>query len=67
MSSEPGEDEEPTEGTFEGHLAAVNAIQIFGNLLYTCSADKTVCVYNLVVSRVVGVVLHFLQSQGCLL
>ncbi|XP_062350912.1 zinc finger protein 106 isoform X4 [Cinclus cinclus] len=48
VSSEPGEDEEPTEGTFEGHLAAVNAIQIFGNLLYTCSADKTVCAYNLV-------------------
>ncbi|NXC50245.1 ZN106 protein, partial [Penelope pileata] len=51
VSSEPGEDEEPTEGSFEGHLAAVNAIQIFGNLLYTCSADKTVCAYNLVVSR----------------
>ncbi|XP_074005240.1 zinc finger protein 106 isoform X9 [Numenius arquata] len=48
VSSEPGEDEEPTEGSFEGHLAAVNAIQIFGNLLYTCSADKTVCAYNLV-------------------
>lgn len=56
MSSEPGEDEEPTEGAFEGHVAAVNAIQIFGNLLYTCSADKTVCAYNLVVSKAVGVV-----------
>lgn len=58
VSSEPGEDEEPTEGTFEGHMAAVNAIQIFGNLLYTCSADKTVCAYNLVVSKVVGVALY---------
>ncbi|XP_054256721.1 zinc finger protein 106 isoform X5 [Indicator indicator] len=48
LSSEAGEDEEPTEGSFEGHQAAVNAIQIFGNLLYTCSADKTVCAYNLV-------------------
>jgi len=56
VSSEPGEDEEPTEGSFEGHLAAVNAIQIFGNLLYTCSADKTVCAYNLVVSKVVTMV-----------
>ena len=50
ISSEPGDDNEPTEGSFEGHQAAVNAIQIFGNLLYTCSADKTVRVYNLVVS-----------------
>ncbi|NP_001368925.1 zinc finger protein 106 isoform 10 [Homo sapiens] len=48
ISSEPGDDDEPTEGSFEGHQAAVNAIQIFGNLLYTCSADKTVRVYNLV-------------------
>ncbi|XP_027725740.1 zinc finger protein 106 isoform X1 [Vombatus ursinus] len=48
ISSEPGDDEEPTEGNFEGHQAAVNAIQIFGNLLYTCSADKTVRAYNLV-------------------
>lgn len=50
ISSEPGDDDEPTEGSFEGHQAAVNAIQIFGNLLYTCSADKTVRAYNLVVS-----------------
>ncbi|XP_068820741.1 zinc finger protein 106 isoform X2 [Capricornis sumatraensis] len=48
ISSEPGDDDEPTEGSFEGHQAAVNAIQIFGNLLYTCSADKTVRAYNLV-------------------
>ncbi|XP_060030447.1 zinc finger protein 106 isoform X2 [Erinaceus europaeus] len=48
MSSEPGNEDEPTEGSFEAHQAAVNAIQIFGNLLYTCSADKTVRVYNLV-------------------
>lgn len=52
ISSEPGDDDEPTEGSFEGHQAAVNAIQIFGNSLYTCSADTTVRVYNLVVSVV---------------
>lgn len=51
VSSEPGEDEESAEGVFEGHSAAVNAIQIFGNLLYTCSADKTIRAFNLVVSR----------------
>ncbi|XP_008583458.1 PREDICTED: zinc finger protein 106 isoform X1 [Galeopterus variegatus] len=55
ISSEPGDDDEPTEGSFEGHQAAVNAIQIFGNLLYTCSADKTVRVYNLVSRKCIGI------------
>ncbi|NWV25564.1 ZN106 protein, partial [Origma solitaria] len=67
VSSEPGEDEEPTEGTFEGHLAAVNAIQIFGNLLYTCSADKTVCAYNLVSRKCVAVFEGHTSKVNCLL
>ncbi|KAM6254630.1 zinc finger protein 106 isoform 2-T2 [Spheniscus humboldti] len=67
VSSEPGEDEEPTEGNFEGHLAAVNAIQIFGNLLYTCSADKTVCAYNLVSRRCVAVFEGHTSKVNCLL
>ncbi|OWK62607.1 Zinc finger protein 106 [Lonchura striata] len=66
-SSEPGEDEEPTEGTFEGHLAAVNAIQIFGNLLYTCSADKTVCAYNLVSRKCVAIFEGHTSKVNCLL
>ncbi|KAM6133695.1 zinc finger protein 106 isoform 2-T2 [Phoenicopterus ruber ruber] len=67
LSSEPGEDEEPTEGNFEGHLAAVNAIQIFGNLLYTCSADKTVCAYNLVSRKCVAIFEGHTSKVNCLL
>ncbi|XP_055573188.1 zinc finger protein 106 isoform X1 [Falco cherrug] len=67
VSSEPGEDEEPTEGSFEGHLAAVNAIQIFGNLLYTCSADKTVCAYSLVSRKCVAVFEGHTSKVNCLL
>ncbi|XP_058276937.1 zinc finger protein 106 isoform X2 [Hirundo rustica] len=67
VSSEPGEDEEPTEGTFEGHAAAVNAIQIFGNLLYTCSADKTVCAYNLVSRKCVAIFEGHVSKVNCLL
>ncbi|XP_074723978.1 zinc finger protein 106 isoform X2 [Strix uralensis] len=67
VSSEPGEDEEPTEGNFEGHLAAVNAIQIFGNLLYTCSADRTVCAYNLVSRKCVAIFEGHTSKVNCLL
>ncbi|XP_074145481.1 zinc finger protein 106 isoform X3 [Sminthopsis crassicaudata] len=66
ISSEPGDDEEPTEGNFEGHQAAVNAIQIFGNLLYTCSADKTVRAYNLVTRKCVGVFEGHISKVNCL-
>ncbi|XP_006831796.1 PREDICTED: zinc finger protein 106 isoform X2 [Chrysochloris asiatica] len=67
ISSEPGDDDEPTEGSFEGHQAAVNAIQIFGNLLYTCSADKTVRVYNLVNRKCLGVFDGHTSKVNCLL
>ncbi|XP_017371770.1 zinc finger protein 106 isoform X1 [Cebus imitator] len=67
ISSEPGDDDEPTEGNFEGHQAAVNAIQIFGNLLYTCSADKTVRVYNLVSRKCIGVFEGHTSKVNCLL
>ncbi|NXP54777.1 ZN106 protein, partial [Heliornis fulica] len=66
VSSEPGEDEKPTEGSFEGHLAAVNGLQIFGNLLYTCSADKTVCAYNLVSRKCVAVFEGHTSKVNCL-
>ncbi|XP_068961939.1 zinc finger protein 106 isoform X2 [Petaurus breviceps papuanus] len=66
ISSEPGDDDEPTEGNFEGHQAAVNAIQIFGNLLYTCSADKTVRAYNLVTRKCVGVFEGHTSKVNCL-
>ncbi|XP_023566949.1 zinc finger protein 106 isoform X2 [Octodon degus] len=67
VSSEPGDDDEPTEGSFEGHQAAVNAIQIFGNLLYTCSGDKTVRVYNLVSRKCIGIFEGHSSKVNCLL
>lgn len=67
ISSEPGDDDEPTEGSFEGHQAAVNAIQIFGNLLYTCSADASVRVYNLVSRKCIGVFEGHISKVNCLL
>lgn len=67
ISSEPGDDDEPTEGSFEGHQAAVNAIQIFGSLLYTCSADTTVRVYNLVSRKCIGVFEGHTSKVNCLL
>ncbi|XP_045627443.1 zinc finger protein 106 isoform X2 [Ursus americanus] len=67
ISSEPGDDDEPTEGSFEGHQAAVNAIQIFGNLLYSCSADKTVRAYNLVSRKCIGVFEGHASKVNCLL
>uniref|UniRef100_A0A803T9N0 Zinc finger protein 106 n=1 Tax=Anolis carolinensis TaxID=28377 RepID=A0A803T9N0_ANOCA len=67
VSSEPGEEEEPTEGVFEGHSASVNAIQIFGNLLYTCSADKTIRAFNLVNRKCVGVFEGHTSKVNCLL
>ncbi|XP_053330632.1 zinc finger protein 106 isoform X1 [Spea bombifrons] len=67
VSSEAGEDDEPTEGRFEGHQASVNAVQIFEGLLYTCSADKTVRAYNLVNRQSVGVFEGHASKVNCLL
>lgn len=50
VSSDHGEGDLPTEGAFEGHLEAVNAMQIHNGLLYTCSGDRTVRAFDLVVS-----------------
>lgn len=50
MSSDRGEDDLATEGAFEGHQEAVNAMQIHDGLLYTCSGDRTVRAFDLVVS-----------------
>lgn len=49
VSSDHGEDEMPTEGMFEGHQEAVNAMQIHNGLLYTCSGDRSVRAFDLVV------------------
>ena len=50
LSSDNGGTEMPTEGAFEGHQEAVNAMEIHNGLLYTCSGDRTVRAFDLVVS-----------------
>lgn len=45
------DDELPTEGTFEGHVEAVNDMQIHNGLLYTCSGDRTVRAFDTVQSH----------------
>ncbi|XP_063803899.1 zinc finger protein 106 isoform X2 [Pseudophryne corroboree] len=67
VSSETGEDEEPTEGSFEGHQSSVNALQIFDGILYTCSADKSVRAYNLVTRQCEGVFEGHTSKVNCLL
>jgi len=47
--SNPGEEDVPTEGEFEGHQEAVNGMQIHNGLLYTCSGDRTIRAFNLIV------------------
>ncbi|MGH0114479.1 UNVERIFIED_CONTAM: hypothetical protein FKN15_018798 [Acipenser sinensis] len=66
VSSEPGEDE-PTEGSFEGHEAAVNSMQIHNGLLYTCSGDKTVRVFDLIMNKQLDVLeCHNSRAVSCL-
>uniref|UniRef100_A0A8C5QB29 Zinc finger protein 106 n=1 Tax=Leptobrachium leishanense TaxID=445787 RepID=A0A8C5QB29_9ANUR len=67
VSSEPGDDEEPTEGRFEGHSSSVNSMQIFSSLLYTCSADKTVRAYNIATRQCVGIFEGHTSKVNCLL
>ncbi|XP_078419047.1 zinc finger protein 106 [Cetorhinus maximus] len=67
VSSDGMEEEDPTEGTFEGHRAAVNAMQIYNGQLYTCSADKTVHVYNLMSRKCVGTFEGHTTKVNCLL
>ncbi|KAG8560826.1 hypothetical protein GDO81_015145 [Engystomops pustulosus] len=67
VSSEPGEEEQPTEGSFEGHKASVNGLQIFDGTLYTCSADKSVRAYNLVTRKCEGVFEGHTSKVNCLL
>lgn len=50
VSSDHSEDNLPTKGVFEGHQEAVNAMQIDNDILYTCSGDRTVRAFDLVVS-----------------
>ncbi|XP_074516017.1 zinc finger protein 106 [Sebastes fasciatus] len=66
-SSDHGEDDLPTEGVFEGHQEAVNAMQIYNGLLYTCSGDRTVKAFDLVSHKCVGVFEGHSSKVSCLL
>nr|XP_033498441.1 zinc finger protein 106 [Epinephelus lanceolatus] len=65
--SDHGEDDLPTEGVFEGHQEAVNAMQIYNGLLYTCSGDRTVRAFDLVSHKCVGVFEGHSSKVSCLL
>ncbi|KAK2826685.1 hypothetical protein Q5P01_020899 [Channa striata] len=66
-ASDHGEDEMPTEGMFEGHQEAVNAMQIHNGLLYTCSGDRTVRAFDLVSHKCVSVFEGHSSKVSCLL
>ncbi|XP_008296494.1 zinc finger protein 106 [Stegastes partitus] len=67
VSSDHGEDEMPSDGAFEGHQEAVNAMQIHNGLLYTCSGDRTVKAFDLVTHKCVGVFEGHSSKVSCLL
>ncbi|KAG9336796.1 hypothetical protein JZ751_003144 [Albula glossodonta] len=67
LSSEPGEEEEPTEGSFEGHQAAVNSMQVHNGHLYTCSGDRTVRAFDLVSRKCMAVFEGHTSKVNCLL
>ncbi|XP_059505318.1 zinc finger protein 106 isoform X2 [Stegostoma tigrinum] len=67
VSSDGAEDDNPSEGIFEGHQASVNAMQIYNGHLYTCSADKTVRIYNLMSRKCVGLFEGHTTKVNCLL
>uniref|UniRef100_A0A672FNS8 Zinc finger protein 106a n=1 Tax=Salarias fasciatus TaxID=181472 RepID=A0A672FNS8_SALFA len=66
-SSDGGEEAPPSEGRFEGHQEAVNAMQIHDGLLYTCSGDRTVRAFDLQSRRCVGVFQGHASKVSCLL
>ncbi|CAK6965745.1 LOW QUALITY PROTEIN: zinc finger protein 106 [Scomber scombrus] len=65
-SSDHGEDDIPTEGAFDGHQEAVNAMQIHNGLLYTCSGDRTVKAFDLVSHKCVAVFEGHSSKVNCL-
>ncbi|XP_019961206.2 zinc finger protein 106 [Paralichthys olivaceus] len=67
VSSDHGGDDMPSEGVFEGHQEAVNAMQIHNGLLYTCSGDRTVRAFDLVTHKCVGVFDGHSSKVSCLL
>uniref|UniRef100_A0A4W4G9J1 C2H2-type domain-containing protein n=1 Tax=Electrophorus electricus TaxID=8005 RepID=A0A4W4G9J1_ELEEL len=66
-SSDLGEEEVPTEGSFEGHQEAVNGMQIHNGLLFTCSGDRTVRAFNLTNRKCMAVFEGHSSKVNCLL
>uniref|UniRef100_A0A8C7F3Q5 Zinc finger protein 106 n=1 Tax=Oncorhynchus kisutch TaxID=8019 RepID=A0A8C7F3Q5_ONCKI len=66
-SSEPGGEDLPSEGMFEGHQETVNAMQVHMGLLYTCSGDRTVRAFSLVSRECVAVFEGHSTKVNCLL
>uniref|UniRef100_A0A3P9M1L4 Zinc finger protein 106a n=1 Tax=Oryzias latipes TaxID=8090 RepID=A0A3P9M1L4_ORYLA len=67
VPSDHGGDQGPTEGAFSGHQEAVNGMDIHDGLLYTCSGDRTVRVFDLVTHQCVGVMEGHASKVTCLL
>ncbi|KAL0969495.1 hypothetical protein UPYG_G00228050 [Umbra pygmaea] len=67
VSSELREEELPSEGLFEGHQEAVNAMQVHMGLLYTCSGDLTVRAFDLVSRQCVALFEGHSTKVNCLL
>lgn len=65
--SDPGEEELPTEGDFEGHQEAVNGMHIHNGLLYTCSGDRTIRAFSLITRKCVAVFEGHSSKVNCLL
>ncbi|MEQ2220236.1 hypothetical protein ILYODFUR_003286 [Ilyodon furcidens] len=65
--SDHGEIEMATEGSFDGHQEAVNALQIHNELLYTCSGDRTIKAFDLLSHKCVGVFEGHSSKVTCLL
>uniref|UniRef100_A0A8C1HM20 Zinc finger protein 106 n=1 Tax=Cyprinus carpio carpio TaxID=630221 RepID=A0A8C1HM20_CYPCA len=65
--SDPGEEEAPTEGEFEGHQEAVNGMQVHNGLLYTCSGDRTIRAFNLISRKCLAVFEGHSSKVNCLL
>uniref|UniRef100_A0A3Q1F9L2 Zinc finger protein 106-like n=1 Tax=Acanthochromis polyacanthus TaxID=80966 RepID=A0A3Q1F9L2_9TELE len=65
--AEPAEDEEPSEGAFEGHTGPVLGLQVHDGLLYTCSGDNTARAYSLVNRECQAVFEGHTNKINCLL
>lgn len=65
-STDAGEEDMPTEGSFAGHQEAVNGMQIHDGLLYTCSGDRTIRAFNLVSRKCVAVFDGHSSKVNCL-